>query len=136
MKALRLFGTASVALLWATTALAATTCKDVLASNSYDCSFVGENASQDMVCAVFTTPGTTGDFDLHIGGFGLDAGCSCLPTGSFTNPHWDASHAFDCVATNTVISGKAAGKKLSGHSTANNGFNELFKCTLRTTPCP
>jgi hypothetical protein len=118
----------------------ATTCQDLVANNSYDCTIVFEGGGGSFpACFRFVTPGAVSfKFDLHIGTDTL--GCTCVPSGSTTRPTFNSSKSFVCLEQSAnlavLFAGKAGAKKARGYAAASNGDSEIYDCTVRSTPCP
>src|SRR5262245_25831468 len=145
MKIALSIGLATTALLWTTIAVA-TTCEDRLANNSYDCDFVNVSNATISGCFKFTTPGATGNLDLHVhlsDGAIYTGGCSCLPAGTVKSPHFGVSKSFDCLTTfdsmptsQFAFAGTAGVRTIfKGHTTSQNGITTLYTCKLSTTVC-
>jgi len=146
MRIVTWIGLPALALLWASIALAAT-CEDRLANNSYECDFINISDAPFTGCFKFTTPGTTGNFDIHVhlsDGAIYNGGCSCLPIGSVRSPHFGVSKNFDCLTTFNggsptpfTFAGTAGARTISsGHTTSLNGITTLYTCRISTSVCP
>ncbi|MGB8683756.1 MAG: hypothetical protein WCD12_12800 [Candidatus Binatus sp.] len=109
-------------------------CADKLVGNSYNCT-VKANTGPETACFEFYTGSPSIDFNLDVDG--TDYGCTCLPTGGYKSPSFDASaNAFECVEEGTQLTAKVKSKKLSGEVATVEGDSGVFACTESATPCP
>jgi hypothetical protein len=116
-------------------ALGAANCQSKVVGKSYDCTFKFSDNPTASVCAKFETGGVSPHFDMLF--LIADLGCTCLTTGPFTAPSFNASpNAFACVGNGVQYTEKVKGKKLSGRGTEAIGDSIIISCTQRSTACP
>ena len=114
-------------------------CQTRLENNTYSCKVKSSFGTTFTDTFTFTSPGVTSThFDLAVGQIpGATFGCSCAPTGTFTDPVFNNSFVFQCVGPGPVAGAqmtfqgeiRAVGVIKPGTAANSVGDTFVFKCS-------